>query len=640
MLPKNIKRTLSSLFRNKSSLETLCSFLTPKEKFRFLCNSKQISKEFDSKLDDYFIPRKYQEMFKAYNNYYEDLFYKIILEIKRQAEKDNKNIKLYEFENDAVVYLKYLSEKKNKIIKISLIMIAQTEPWKIDFISKLLTTLKKNIHLVLSINLNELMMNDFFIYYCRPSKAINILEIIDIFSNDKYTFTNDFYKICFNWKNVNKVIINMKEMDKLILNRKNKKHYGYKLLNTANLNLSHISELDIRCFDINFHLLENFLYKCTNITKLSIKNIKFDNISDINDNSILYNFKNISELNISTNLNNVNILLNYFHPILSQIKKFKLEIVELEDGNNNNFIINNIKNNNQKENDKNINTIKEDIEYEQFANEYLRDGIVSNSRDLGIKKISFIANRDMINFENKFNDKKTNNDCDVQKENAINKINLNSYQLISSIPNLKNCEEIIYEIKEQEALLPQSNQMHYLINLIELNKKHLKFLEINIFNEEGNNIDINDFSSLINKIVQCDKLNAFILRYELVGAYAKCFNEHFKLGSKLEKIHLIHNNELNITNIINEHVNLNKINLELIMTEPGYSLIDYKKLLFNLDFNRKWKSIELTNYPITKDTFDYLWKNKDDTLIELNVCVNLTDMNDNDFYQVMKTFIN
>ena len=76
------------------------------------------------------------------------------------------------------------------------------------------------------------------------------------------------------------------------------------------------------------------------------------------------------------------------------------------------------------------------------------------------------------------------------------------------------------------------------------------------------------------------------------------------------------------------------------MTEPGYSLIDYKKLLFNLDFNRKWKSIELTNYPITKDTFDYLWKNKDDTLIELNVCVNLTDMNDNDFYQVMKTFIN
>ena len=87
-------------------------------------------------------------------------------------------------------------------------------------------------------------------------------------------------------------------------------------------------------------------------------------------------------------------------------------------------------------------------------------------------------------------------------------------------------------------------------------------------------------------------------------------------------------------------MNLNKINLELIMTEPGYSLIDYKKLLFNLDFNRKWKSIELTNYPITKDTFDYLWKNKDDTLIELNVCVNLTDMNDNDFYQVMKTFIN
>ena len=147
MFNQKPKRNLQTLFKSKSSLETLCSFLTPKEKFRFLCNSKEISKEFDSKFDDCFIPRKYQEIFKSYNNHYDDLFYKVILETKRQAEKDNKKIKLYELEDDIVNYLKYLSEKKNKIIKICLISISQTEPWKLDFITKLLLSLKKNIRI-------------------------------------------------------------------------------------------------------------------------------------------------------------------------------------------------------------------------------------------------------------------------------------------------------------------------------------------------------------------------------------------------------------------------------------------------------------------------------------------------------------
>ena len=222
----------------------------------------------------------------------------------------------------------------------------------------------------------------------------------------------------------------------------------------------------------------------------------------------------------------------------------------------------------------------------------------------------------------------------------LNKINLNQYQLISSVPHLKNCEEIIYEIKEQEALLPQSNQIHYLINLIELNKKHLKYLEINIYNEEGINLDINDFSLLIKKISECDELTTFIFGFELINNYSKIFNEFFKVGNKLEKIQIIHDTELNVMKIINSHINLKDISFELLMNEPNYSVINYQKLMINLNCDRKWKSIELINYPITNDTMQFFLNNKDNISIVLSVCVNLTDLNEQEFNQIMQNFIN
>ena len=106
--PKLPKRSLSNLFAKKSSLENLCSFLTPKEKFRLLCNSKEISKEFDSRIDDVFMPREYQDKIKSYGNYFEELFFQISQEMKRKAEKKGERIKLYEFEENMVKYLKYL----------------------------------------------------------------------------------------------------------------------------------------------------------------------------------------------------------------------------------------------------------------------------------------------------------------------------------------------------------------------------------------------------------------------------------------------------------------------------------------------------------------------------------------------------
>ena len=92
--------------------------------------------------------------------------------------------------------------------------------------------------------------------------------------------------------------------------------------------------------------------------------------------------------------------------------------------------------------------------------------------------------------------------------------------------------------------------------------------------------------------------------------------------------------------IINLHPNLNSMDLEFIMDEPDYTKENYANYAFNLDkINREWKEIELTNYPINSKTLDYLRNNKNIKTC-LNVCVNLTEMDDLSFKKVVKTFIN
>ena len=121
--------------------------------------------------------------------------------------------------------------------------------------------------------------------------------------------------------------------------------------------------------------------------------------------------------------------------------------------------------------------------------------------------------------------------------------------------------------------------------------------------------------------------------------YAKIFNEYFHLGNNLNKINLIHNTDLDIMTIINEHPNLNSLNLELIMNEPNYTKENYEKYSFDLDINRNWKEIDLTNYPINSKNMEYL-KNNRNIDITLSACVNLTEMDDLAFQNMIETFIN
>ena len=226
-----------------------------------------------------------------------------------------------------------------------------------------------------------------------------------------------------------------------------------------------------------------------------------------------------------------------------------------------------------------------------------------------------------------------------EKNEEDDKIDLNQKKIISTLTNLEQCESLTFEIKEQKALINyRKNKINDLINIIDNNRSHLKYLDINIYNDNDIIINTNQFSALIQKISECKQLNTFILRFELIDEYAKIFNQCFKPGNILTKINLIHNTDLNIMAIINEHPSLNSITLELIMNDPDYSKKNYESYSFDLDVNRKWKEIDLTNYPINSKSLEYL-KNHRDIDICLNACVNLTEMDDLSFKEIMKTFI-
>ena len=634
--PKLPKRSLLNLFTKKSSLENLCSFLTPKEKFRLLCNSKEISKEFDSRIDDVFMPREYQDKIKSYGNYFEELFFQISQEMKRKAEKKGERIKLYEFEENMVKYLKYLVKKFDKIIKLSLIKLYYMDPWKLDFISKLVLSLDKNIYLVVSMSLSEFKSNEFFLCYFRPSKAINIVEIIDIVYDTCETLTRYPFQTIFEWTNIKKLIINSKEIDSIGLRFRNPKkamkNLGYRLLNGAFF--PNLNELDFRCKNAKLDMLENFLLKCSKVKKLTLKNIRFQGINNIYNNSVLTKYENLTDLKISTNLNNLNNLLFYVYPILSKIKKFELEIIDDEDEifsdeyslikNKESLRINNV----------------EDYKSKTFSKNYSKDDFIGESRDITVRKTSFIKE----NFGPTKQRKKKSPlnffyDTDEQNCDKV-KIDLDNSKVLSTLSNMKQCESLTYVIKEQEALINKSKNINDLINILEINKSHLKYLEINFYNDDDKNIDIYQFMDLAQKISECKKLNTFIFRYDLIGIYAEIFNKHFNLGNNLNRIFLVHDNKLDIMKIINLHPNLNSMDLEFIMDEPDYTKENYANYAFNLDkINREWKEIELTNYPINSKTLDYLRNNKNIKTC-LNVCVNLTEMDDLSFKKVVKTFIN
>ena len=658
--PRDSKK-LSGFFANKPIAEKILSFLSEKEKFNLLCYSKTLLEEYDSKFDDWFMPRKYQEKIKNWNNNYEDLFYQILNEVKKEKRKNGQKVCLYEIENNMVKYLKYLTKKYNKIINISLINVSKMEIWKLDFISKILEILEKNIHLKLSLNSVEIKSNEIFSYICKFSKAINVLEIVDIYSNSsrRINIYEDIIQ-CFNWDTINKIIINLNDFIP---------HEGYenswserfliKFLNE--LKIKNLIEFDLRSSFINFHHIEKFIEKNGGtIQKLNLDNYELKNDVEIDNNSLLKYFQNINELSLIIDENNLEKLLHFFYPIFPKIKKFKLIINESDGGINKDkesedendekakdkSKSKNKKKNKNKNNDKKRNKTKnklfdKNIEKSQLKfclnqiNYYseipdldfdiddvldengdldLDDDGFGNTKNINLKKITFTSEKKEIKKK-----------CKKQNDNNFD----NSSNYVSTLTNLINCESLIYEIKTNNIYSTDNsiNVLSYLINVLEVNKNNLHYLEIYINNNDMAPLNKDDFKILIQAISSCKNLNTFIFDFELINEYALLFNNYFKIGNSLTNLSLVHGSELDINKIINDHMNLTHINLELISKKTLIINENYPNNYCNFDCNRNWKSIELTNYPITQSLAELLKDNKN-ILFSLDSCTNITDLDD------------
>ena len=82
---------------------------------------------------------------------------------------------------------------------------------------------------------------------------------------------------------------------------------------------------------------------------------------------------------------------------------------------------------------------------------------------------------------------------------------------------------------------------------------------------------------------------------------------------------LIHSTDLDIMKIINEHENLSNLKFELLSNNSKEFKEIYKNYKFDLDINREWKSIDLTNYPINQNLINSI-KNNKNIFASLYIC--------------------
>lgn len=653
------EKSISDLFPNKSILEKIFSFISPKQKFILLCNSKKLLKEYDSKIDDFFMPRKYQEKIKNYTKNYEDLFYQILNDIKKEKEISGEKLCLYEIENDMVKYLKYLTIKYDKNIKLSLININSMEIWKLEFISKVLETLEKNVQLKIKLIYLDLKTHEIFDYICRFTKCINTLEIVDIYMNkNQYNnFTEDIVSL-FNWSTITKICINMNDFSEKKNNDIDKtEKFLIRFINAIESN--NLTDLDLKCNFINFNNIEKFVVKNSkNIKKLNVENYKLNDDIEIDNNSILKKFVNVNDLSLSIDESKLDKLLYYFYPIFPQIKKFHLIINEDENQYDNEIEKENEKKNEKKylRNNKNkykkrnktknniFEKLKEDGQYkiclnqlnyyseipniefepEEFSEE---ESDFEETRNINIKKFSFTTEK-----------KEQRKKCKKQNDGEISCGKINNNIFVSSLSNLKSCESLTYEIKKENIYSNMNNKINslfYLINVLDINKNNLKYLEIYINNDENSSIDIDDFILLLQKISACKHLNIFIFECELYDEYALLFNDYFNIGQSLTHLSLIHSTDLDIMKIINEHENLTHLRFELLSNNSKESKEISKNYKFDLDLNREWKSIDLTNYPINQNLINII-KNNKNIFASLYICNNISDTNEQTINEILK----
>ena len=353
---------------------------------------------------------------------------------------------------------------------------------------------------------SEMRENDIFEYICKYSKAINILEIYDAKAAKKEKISNLLLKSSFNWNTIYKLVINMSDHVRKQNSPKNRDEFFLiRLLNQ--IYSKNLTVLDMRCNFINFNNIKSFIdANGKNIKKLRIENYNL-NQNDIEKNDILKKFENLDELSLTVEENKLDKLLYYFYPIFPKIKKFHLIINESETKEEKPDIIKEEEEEIEEEEDKDKDIKKKEKERRRpkknKSNNKYKKIDIQNSINFSESELNeFESEEPDLEENDEFIDTKNINynriSFTTMKKEAPNKRNhkrmspkkeenqiyiFNTNNFASTISNLNNCECLTYEIKTNYIYSNDEktlNFISYLINFLQENKTHLKYLEINI----------------------------------------------------------------------------------------------------------------------------------------------------------------
>ena len=223
------------------------------------------------------------------------------------------------------------------------------------------------------------------------------------------------------------------------------------------------------------------------------------------------------------------------------------------------------------------------------------------------------------------------NICEYEKENYIY-MQEHYNDMIKNVNYLKNLEKFeinfnsnitIYHafqilsiiinnnlnIKDLKITIPEIKNENKELNLKKIRNLLEKFVNFDLSEIKYDTLsknEVEEFTNLIKAISNLKNLASLQLYISMNDKMTKIFNKYFNGGETLNNLVIVHSDKLNLDQIFNLCPNLNKINLQLLKKENGN--VNYN---FKYDFpQRKWRSIELANYPLINSLVDALIKNK------------------------------
>ena len=184
--------------------------------------------------------------------------------------------------------------------------------------------------------------------------------------------------------------------------------------------------------------------------------------------------------------------------------------------------------------------------------------------------------------------------------------NLNVYHVFQILSIIINNN---LNIRYLKITIPEKKSDNEELNLKKIRNFLEKFInsDLSEINDDAlSKKELNEFENLIKAISNLKSLTSLQLLIPMRDKMIEIFNNNFNSRETLIDLTIIHSNKLNLNQIFNLCPNLDKVSLQLINNENEN--MNYK---FKYDFpQRKWKSIELANYPLNNSLVDALIKNK------------------------------